>query len=594
MKTPLKAAAWLTPSAIPRWLSGKTSVRMAAELAMSMAAPTPWKIRITISQHAGGVARHPGDAQHQREEREDGEAQVVDPHPAVDVAQPAEAHHQHAGDHQEAEDHPQQEEGVAGLERVDPDPPEDVGQRDEHDRAVDGGHQHPEGRDEQGHPLVVGRQAVDATGQPGVPTARPVPAGTGRRDGRLPTVADSSMTAMAAPAGHGRGPTPPAVGRRPAGLEVNAPVGTSCIGARLRPSRRRPRARAGRWPTGGRSAGCVSSWIMIPDASPMPPARRGRRGAWRSLPGGAAARIRPAGRVRLLAPRHDLHRPGSASVVVHGGSVDRRRPCPSTARWPWPSRWWPASTRPTAGPPIKSQYRMEPDHPARPGTHLAGRESHVLHRRRAHPARPDRLDLRAGEHRAPLRPGPDGHHADTRCRRRRPAPSTDRAADRRHRARARPSPRRGPTTLAVYPPNDPDPPIAGAPAPGTEGIFATYATTGTNAGVDLVCPFFTIPSWQSQSAGCSTTKPAGETTNVLTPDVTAGDRPGRRGREPGRHRAARGRHRGGALPPDPLGHLLRLARSPWPPSRAPSPTPSLCPTILSDFEVREFPVPAAG
>ena len=50
MNVPLKAAAWLTPSAMPRWLSGKTSVRMADELAMSMAAPTPWKIRMVISQ----------------------------------------------------------------------------------------------------------------------------------------------------------------------------------------------------------------------------------------------------------------------------------------------------------------------------------------------------------------------------------------------------------------------------------------------------------------------------------------------------------------------------------------------------------------
>ena len=45
---PLKAAAWFTPSAMPRWSSGKASVRMAAELAISMAAPTPWKIRMMM------------------------------------------------------------------------------------------------------------------------------------------------------------------------------------------------------------------------------------------------------------------------------------------------------------------------------------------------------------------------------------------------------------------------------------------------------------------------------------------------------------------------------------------------------------------
>jgi hypothetical protein len=149
---------------------------------------------------------------------------------------------------------------------------------------------------------------------------------------------------------------------------------------------------------------------------------------------------------------------------------------------------------------------------------------------------------------------------------------------------------RGSTTLAVYPPNDPVPPTSGAPMPGAEGIFATYATTGSPAGVQLVCPFFTIPSWQSQSAGCSTTKPAGELTNALTPDVTA--------------------------VADPAGVVGSLAASggqttvsgvvlfPQIPSAVSYGSPvavaaescsleaaSLCATVLSDFEVREFPVP---
>ncbi len=50
MKVPLIAAAWLMPRAKPRRSGGKASVRMAAELAISMAAPTPWKMRITMSQ----------------------------------------------------------------------------------------------------------------------------------------------------------------------------------------------------------------------------------------------------------------------------------------------------------------------------------------------------------------------------------------------------------------------------------------------------------------------------------------------------------------------------------------------------------------
>ena len=40
------------PRAMPRWLTGKASVRMAMELAISRAPPTPWKIRRLISSSA--------------------------------------------------------------------------------------------------------------------------------------------------------------------------------------------------------------------------------------------------------------------------------------------------------------------------------------------------------------------------------------------------------------------------------------------------------------------------------------------------------------------------------------------------------------
>ena len=50
MNVPLNAAAWLMPSAMPRSPGGKASVRMADELAMSMAAPTAWNRRMTMSQ----------------------------------------------------------------------------------------------------------------------------------------------------------------------------------------------------------------------------------------------------------------------------------------------------------------------------------------------------------------------------------------------------------------------------------------------------------------------------------------------------------------------------------------------------------------
>jgi hypothetical protein len=148
----------------------------------------------------------------------------------------------------------------------------------------------------------------------------------------------------------------------------------------------------------------------------------------------------------------------------------------------------------------------------------------------------------------------------------------------------------GSTTLAVYPSNAPNPPTTGPPATGTEGVFATWATTGSNAGVDLVCPFFAIPSWQSQSAGCSTTKPAGELTNVLTPDVIAvADLPGVAGSlaASGGQLAASGVVLFPQIPSAiSYGSPIAVAVESCVLS-----TTSLCPTVLSDFEVREFPTP---
>ena len=151
----------------------------------------------------------------------------------------------------------------------------------------------------------------------------------------------------------------------------------------------------------------------------------------------------------------------------------------------------------------------------------------------------------------------------------------------------------GGTTLAVYPSTTPNTPTTGPPAPGTEGIFATYATTGSDAGVDLVCPYFAIPSWQSQSTGCSTTKPFGETTNVLTPDVTEATDP-----------AGVVGSLAGSGGQGPVTGVVLFAQVPSAVTYgSPLPVaaescslsdPALCPTILSDFEVRELPVPTGG
>lgn len=151
----------------------------------------------------------------------------------------------------------------------------------------------------------------------------------------------------------------------------------------------------------------------------------------------------------------------------------------------------------------------------------------------------------------------------------------------------------GATTLVVYPPDDPTPPTSGPPPPGTEGVFATFATTGGDAGVDLVCPFFTLPSWQSQSAGCSTTKPFAETTDVLTPDVTEITDPagvvGSLAASGGQ-----GTTTGVVLFPQIPSAISYGSPIAVDMESCAIPTASLCPTVLSDFEVREFPVPTSG
>jgi hypothetical protein len=52
MLEPATPAMLLMPRAIPRWSVGKASVMIALEFASSMAPPTPWPTRMTISHSA--------------------------------------------------------------------------------------------------------------------------------------------------------------------------------------------------------------------------------------------------------------------------------------------------------------------------------------------------------------------------------------------------------------------------------------------------------------------------------------------------------------------------------------------------------------
>jgi len=152
---------------------------------------------------------------------------------------------------------------------------------------------------------------------------------------------------------------------------------------------------------------------------------------------------------------------------------------------------------------------------------------------------------------------------------------------------------RGGVSLAVYPSTAPVPPTQGPPPPGTDGIYATFASTSTPAGIALVCPYAALASWQTQSSGCTTTKPAGEQTTQPTPDITAVTDPqgviGGMAGSGGQFAVT-----GVVIVPQDAqalkyGNAVAVAGESCALSDA-----SICPTVLSDFQVREFPVPAAS
>ncbi len=150
------------------------------------------------------------------------------------------------------------------------------------------------------------------------------------------------------------------------------------------------------------------------------------------------------------------------------------------------------------------------------------------------------------------------------------------------------------TELVVYPTGDPDPPTTGSPAPGSQGIFAIFATTDEPQGVSIVCPFFTVPAWQQREALCDSGHvPNGERTTMPTPDVAAvSDPAGVVGSMPG----SGGPHTVSGvvifpqvMPAVQQGDGIDVAEE-----SCSLVSPMLCPTILSDFEVREFPVPSTA
>jgi hypothetical protein len=146
--------------------------------------------------------------------------------------------------------------------------------------------------------------------------------------------------------------------------------------------------------------------------------------------------------------------------------------------------------------------------------------------------------------------------------------------------------------LAVYPSDNPNPPVDGAPAPGTEGIFATFDDTGNTAGIALVCPFFTVPSWQQQEANCAPAKPAGEQSSMPTPDVASVTDPAG---VLGSLEASGGQSAvtGTVIFPQDEPAVTDGSSVDVAEESCSLPLSPLCPTVLSDFDVRQFPVPNA-
>ncbi len=151
----------------------------------------------------------------------------------------------------------------------------------------------------------------------------------------------------------------------------------------------------------------------------------------------------------------------------------------------------------------------------------------------------------------------------------------------------------GATDLAVDPAGAFNTTTSGAPAPGTEGVFATFDTTGRPSGAAMVCPFFAIPQWQQQEADCNGQKPTGEQSSMPTPDVVSvSDPAGITGTLTGSGglRAVTGTVIFPQVTPKVSdGASINVAMESCSLTDA-----ALCPTVLSDFDVRQFPVPSAS
>ena len=112
-----------------------------------------------------------------------------------------------------------------------------------------------------------------------------------------------------------------------------------------------------------------------------------------------------------------------------------------------------------------------------------------------------------------------------------------------------------------------------------QSIDATFEYTGHGPGMDVVCPYFP-PTNPSTYAGCTTSPPAGETVQHLTPDIVLLNDPTGFG-------GSKYAMTGVLIYPD--GSSQPTTSVNVSEERCTLATPKLCPTILGDFQVREFP-----
>jgi hypothetical protein len=148
----------------------------------------------------------------------------------------------------------------------------------------------------------------------------------------------------------------------------------------------------------------------------------------------------------------------------------------------------------------------------------------------------------------------------------------------------------GAAGLVVYPSNNPAPAPNTPAQAGDEGVFANFDTTGRTAGIAAVCPYFMIPNWQKQQAKCTGSPPTGEQAAMPTPDVASVTDPtgvtGTLEGSGGPHPVSGVVIFPQLVPAVTNGSSVAIAQESC--SLVES---TLCPTVISDFEVREFPIP---